>query len=417
MLEVQNISLVDLVGQAKTPRLNSAVVDGLADRCMREIRQNLIDLMRSPVQVVSCTSGIAMLDACLMDLPRVILGAIVNIDALNSRMLVIVDGSLVGAVVDRMCGASAPSFSIRGELSLMETRIGKKIIEDTLQTLMNVIGSLAPVRLTPLQYESAIAMLAIGDGRDWMFAGKGVIETSTGTGSLNVMCPIAAFDNLDSLPGSATFNLLGQQTADPRWETALSNLLDTVPVVLSVEIARSSQQVSVAEGLAPGQVLPFVLLQDAIGVIAGIDVFRADYGQSHGFVSCRPKEPDHGGAGAFAPFEKEMNMVASNPPRVELETLAPTAPGALAVATKPVERVPVTLSVELGRTSISLKDLRQLRHGQVLVLDRVIGEPLSIYANGQRLAMGEVVAVGKNQYGIRVTALIEEAEPQKDSPA
>jgi flagellar motor switch protein FliN/FliY len=61
--------------------------------------------------------------------------------------------------------------------------------------------------------------------------------------------------------------------------------------------------------------------------------------------------------------------------------------------------------------------LRQLRHGQVLVLDRVIGEPLSIYANGQRLAMGEVVAVGKNQYGIRVTALIEEAEPQKDSPA
>jgi len=412
MLEIQPISLVDLAGQAKTPQLNSAVVDGLADRCMREIRQNLIDLMRSPVQILSCATSIAMLDTCLSDLPKIILGAIINIAALNSRMLVIVDGGLVGAVVDRMCGASAPSFVPRGELSLMETRIGKKIIEDTLHTLMNVIGTLAPVRLTPVQYESAIAMLAIGDGRDWMFTGKGVVETSTGSGSLTVLCPIAAFDNLDSLPGFTTSNFLGQQTTDPRWDTALNNLLDTIMVQLSIEIARSELQVSVAENLRAGQILPFILLPDAIGVIAGIDIFRADYGQNNGFVSCRPKEPEQAGA-TSTQFEKEIKMPA-NTAQVELEPLTPLTPGTLAVAAKPVERVPVTLSVELGRTSISLKDLRQLRHGQVVVLDRLVGEPLSIYANGQRLAMGEVVAVAKNQYGVRVTSLIEDAEPQKE---
>lgn len=103
-------------------------------------------------------------------------------------------------------------------------------------------------------------------------------------------------------------------------------------------------------------------------------------------------------------------MMTSETDRVEPETLTALPLGGLAVPAKPVERVPVTLSVELGRTSISLKDLRQLRHGQVITLDQMVGEPLSIFANGQRLALGEVVAVGKSQYGVRVLSLIEDQE-------
>ena len=49
-----------------------------------------------------------------------------------------------------------------------------------------------------------------------------------------------------------------------------------------------------------------------------------------------------------------------------------------------------------------MKDLRQLRQGQIVVLDQVVGEPLAIFANGHRVAVGEVVSVAKDQYGIRV---------------
>jgi flagellar motor switch/type III secretory pathway protein FliN len=47
----------------------------------------------------------------------------------------------------------------------------------------------------------------------------------------------------------------------------------------------------------------------------------------------------------------------------------------------------------------------------------MVGEPLSIFANGHRIAYGEVVSVAKDQYGIRVTSLAEESEPAKDAAA
>ena len=63
------------------------------------------------------------------------------------------------------------------------------------------------------------------------------------------------------------------------------------------------------------------------------------------------------------------------------------------------------MSVQLGTIDISLKNLRQWRQGQVVLLDQMVGEPLGIFANGHLLAFGEVVSVGRDQYSIRVTSL------------
>jgi flagellar motor switch protein FliN/FliY len=112
-------------------------------------------------------------------------------------------------------------------------------------------------------------------------------------------------------------------------------------------------------------------------------------------------------------------MAVSKPPqaetpggeRVELEPLQPIPSEALAVTTRQiVERLPVVLTVELGRTSVSVKELKNLRKGQVIGLDKMIGEPLGIFANGQRLASGEVVSVAQERYGVRVIALAEEPD-------
>jgi len=104
--------------------------------------------------------------------------------------------------------------------------------------------------------------------------------------------------------------------------------------------------------------------------------------------------------------------------RVELESLGPLPQlGAVISGLQVVERVPVMLTVELGRTNISVKELRLLRQGQVIALDQMVGEPLGIFANGQRLASGEVVSVGKDQYGIRVTALAGEHDAARDPVA
>lgn len=71
--------------------------------------------------------------------------------------------------------------------------------------------------------------------------------------------------------------------------------------------------------------------------------------------------------------------------------------------------IPVKLSVELGRATVSVKRLLELTPGAVVELDGLAGEPLDIFINGHLLAQGEVVVVDEN-YGIRVTEIITPAK-------
>lgn len=67
--------------------------------------------------------------------------------------------------------------------------------------------------------------------------------------------------------------------------------------------------------------------------------------------------------------------------------------------------IPVQMSVELGRTRLTIKNILQLGQGSVVELDGLAGEPMDIYVNGYLIAQGEVVVV-EDKYGIRVTDII-----------
>lgn len=71
--------------------------------------------------------------------------------------------------------------------------------------------------------------------------------------------------------------------------------------------------------------------------------------------------------------------------------------------------VPVTLSLEVGRSRIPIRTLLQLNQGSVVELDRAAGEPLDVYANGTLVAHGEVVVVNE-KFGIRLTDVVSPAE-------
>jgi len=71
--------------------------------------------------------------------------------------------------------------------------------------------------------------------------------------------------------------------------------------------------------------------------------------------------------------------------------------------------VSVTLSMEVGRTRIPIRNLLQLNQGSVVELDRAAGEPLDVFVNGTLIAHGEVVVVNE-KFGIRLTDVISPAE-------
>ncbi|MFM2482641.1 flagellar motor switch protein FliN [Celerinatantimonas sp. YJH-8] len=71
--------------------------------------------------------------------------------------------------------------------------------------------------------------------------------------------------------------------------------------------------------------------------------------------------------------------------------------------------IPVTISMEVGRSNISIRNLLQLNQGSVVELDRVAGEPLDVMVNGTLVAHGEVVVVN-DKFGIRLTDVISQTE-------
>lgn len=71
--------------------------------------------------------------------------------------------------------------------------------------------------------------------------------------------------------------------------------------------------------------------------------------------------------------------------------------------------IPVTLSMELGRTRISIHDLLQLNSGSVIELQRMADEPMDVLVNGTLVAHGEAVVMG-DQFGVRLTDVVSAKE-------
>lgn len=69
--------------------------------------------------------------------------------------------------------------------------------------------------------------------------------------------------------------------------------------------------------------------------------------------------------------------------------------------------LPVT--VELGRSSMLIKDIIALQRGSVIELDRGAGEPVDIVINGKKMAEGEVVVVDQH-FGVRITGIVESTD-------
>ena len=71
--------------------------------------------------------------------------------------------------------------------------------------------------------------------------------------------------------------------------------------------------------------------------------------------------------------------------------------------------VPLQVTVELGRTKKSIKDILELSNGSIVELDKLAGEPVDIHVNGKLLAKGEVVVIDEN-FGVRITDIVSPEE-------
>ena len=119
-------------------------------------------------------------------------------------------------------------------------------------------------------------------------------------------------------------------------------------------------------------------------------------------------DAEAGAEGGEAAAEPDTSAEAA-----QFQELQPEAKGGVGdVNLDAILDVPVTISMEIGRTKISIRNLLHLNQGSVVELDRLAGEPMDVLVNGTLIAQGEVVVVNE-KFGIRLTDIISPADRVK----
>jgi flagellar motor switch protein FliN/FliY len=117
-------------------------------------------------------------------------------------------------------------------------------------------------------------------------------------------------------------------------------------------------------------------------------------------------------AAAMAEQAVAEDAPAAAPEPQKAQIFQPIAAGAAQPAANNLDLIldiPVQMTVELGRTKITIRNLLQLAQGSVVELDGLAGEPMDVLVNGCLIAQGEVVVVN-DKFGIRLTDIISPAE-------
>lgn len=100
----------------------------------------------------------------------------------------------------------------------------------------------------------------------------------------------------------------------------------------------------------------------------------------------------------------------------QLDASAPLSPLDGEVDLRRISGIPMELSVEIGRTQMTVGETLCLRAGSIVTLDRFAGEPVDLLVNGTPIATGEVVVVD-DKFGLRISQVIEESELQQEAAA
>jgi flagellar motor switch protein FliN/FliY len=127
------------------------------------------------------------------------------------------------------------------------------------------------------------------------------------------------------------------------------------------------------------------------------------------------QEPDAADDWAEAMAEQaDAESADGDAPAAEFDDLEDTSGGPAADEANldVILDIPVTISMEIGRTRISIRNLLQLNQGSVVELDRLAGEPMDVLVNGTLVAHGEVVVVNE-KFGIRLTDVISPSDRVK----
>lgn len=317
------------------------------------------------------------------------------------------DPALAFYFVDRLMGGAGEPTVPERALTALEGDVLAIIARSALSELTAAWRHITDLDLSIRRFESDRELVAsVAPDRALLSAEFEVTSGDTSYGSLRACLPGSLTERLSSKAPARASSAGGQRPRERRLaETVIRNAhVDLSAWIVGPDIALG-EIVKLTPGATLGPGLParpqVQLHIDGIARFTG----TAEY-QDHS-ITVRIERVHRTGEDMSEKPSSSKKPETGNP-----ETVTQDAAGNPQVDPKLAALFGVSLpvTIQLGRSRVSVQDVLELGHGSVIQIDRQVGEPVDVMIGGKPFAQGEVVVMGE-QLGVRITQIIEAVEP------
>lgn len=295
-----NAKAVNLVAPDKIVRGRLPAIDAVQDRLARQLRVDLFQYLRYGVQVEHAETQFEPHDELLSGMGSPVLIGIVSLAPLRGFSLISVDGALVGATVDRLCGASETLDGDKhSDFSVFEARIAQRLLAVIQRSLKYAWQGVADLTVDLVRTEVNTAFIAIADAQEQLITMRLKVTMATGGGEITIAVPYPALEPIrDKLTTAGALTEIREE--DKRyWHIQMQEALTRVPVRIRAELTRAEVPSGWISDLEVGQVLP-IQIPDSARVYCGkTPLFDADFGARNGALAIRARHfnlhPSHTG--------------------------------------------------------------------------------------------------------------------------
>lgn len=273
---------VDLVAPNRVVRGRLPAIDAIQDRLSRQLRADLFRDLRYGVQIQDAQTSFEPHDEVMSRLDAPVYVGIVSMPPLRGFSVIAINGSLIGAVVDRLCGATEPDESQRrSDFSQLEIRIAKRMMEVIKGSLQYAWQGVADLSIDVVRTEVNTSFIAIADADESLITMRMTASMATGSGQIVIGTPYPSIDPIrDRLANTAAMTETPEE--DKRhWRRQMQRAASGVPVEVHANLAQSQVTMATLENLAAGQIIP-IRIAPVIRAYSGeTPLFEAEYG-THG---------------------------------------------------------------------------------------------------------------------------------------
>ena len=315
-----------------------------------------------------------------------------RIEELRGNCLIVVQAPFISHLTNSYYGGSKIQslFSTQGEFTATEQRIIEIITEGMNEALESAWKDLIKTEFNVQTREENIQLISFVDGTDTVIVCSFMVQMpQQDPVSFDIVYPLQTLKPISSQLRSRVQNEFAHD--DRTWKERLQNAVLSIPLTLSAELGKPKTSLGKLIKSKEGDVFPMATPESILIKVAGQNLFLADIGKVGPNAAVSMKQRVTESRKKMAE-DIEINEKVENPDGTE--------------NLKVLENIDVNLTVEVGRTEITIRDLLRLNEGSVVELDRLAGDPLDIMVNNTKIAKGEVVMVGE-RFGVRFGEIVD----------